>query len=273
METCSRTEKCAAASRPAGYPATGPSAADASITAARLASNSSALSQLANGIISAKFDDSGSFTETPVKTDFGFHVIKVEGVREGDVPVEEAKKEIAEQLYEEEVAGDLAKAAAEDALSKLKGGMSLEDLDGLLAGMPASEAGEEETPEENPLRPKVEESRAFGRSDSPISGPFDSTPLARNAFELTEEDPLGKEVLALGKDFFIYRLEEKTLATKDEFDDEVKERIRAGLTRAKQQEVIQLYTDSLRRKAERAERIRINDAILSYETGSEPGQS
>ena len=31
----------------------------------------------------------------PVATEFGYHIIKVEAVREGDVPVEEARSEIA----------------------------------------------------------------------------------------------------------------------------------------------------------------------------------
>jgi len=46
----------------------------------------------------------GQFTETPVKTQFGYHVIKLEDVRAAKVPTfEEVKPQIAEQLQQQKL--------------------------------------------------------------------------------------------------------------------------------------------------------------------------
>jgi peptidyl-prolyl cis-trans isomerase C len=47
----------------------------------------------------------GAITETPVKTQFGYHVIKLEDVRAAKIPAfEEAKGQIAEALQQRQLA-------------------------------------------------------------------------------------------------------------------------------------------------------------------------
>jgi len=47
----------------------------------------------------------GQITETPVHTQFGWHVIKLEDVRPAKVPtLDEVKQQIAEQLQQKKVA-------------------------------------------------------------------------------------------------------------------------------------------------------------------------
>ncbi|HJL32631.1 MAG TPA: peptidylprolyl isomerase [Polyangiaceae bacterium LLY-WYZ-15_(1-7)] len=209
-----------------------------------------------------------------VETRFGFHIIKVVGKREGDVPEEEAKRELAERLFREDRAGELAREAATEALAQLQGGMSMEDLDDWLLrrergeeepvegeepaeGEAEEEAEPEEEPERNPLAPKVEETTRFGRTDNPIRGPFDSGPLVRDVFSRNLEDPIPEEPLQLGNDYVIYQLTERSEATREEYTDEVRQRLREGLLRAKRDEVLKAYVLDLRDRAQREGRIRI----------------
>lgn len=46
----------------------------------------------------------GQFTETPVKTQFGYHVIKVDDVREAKIPdMDTVKKQIVEGLEQKKL--------------------------------------------------------------------------------------------------------------------------------------------------------------------------
>jgi peptidyl-prolyl cis-trans isomerase C len=48
--------------------------------------------------------EKGKFTETPVKSDFGWHVIQLEDTRELKLPgIEEAKGQIGQQLQQRQV--------------------------------------------------------------------------------------------------------------------------------------------------------------------------
>ncbi len=213
-----------------------------------------------------------------VQTPLGFHIIEVLGSREGDVPEDEAKLELAEDLYRQDMGVTRAREAAEEALELLSGGMSAEDLktrlerqaQGLAPEPPATEDGEAEAeaPEElteepvsNPLAPKLEETSLFGRGDSPIRGPFDASPLIRDVFEHTLDDPLPEEPIQLGNVFVIYELKERQEATEEDFE-EVSERIRGGLLASKQREAVATYVRELREQAQREGRIRIRTSEL-----------
>jgi peptidyl-prolyl cis-trans isomerase D len=205
-----------------------------------------------------------------VETQFGFHIIRVEEVREGDVPEAEAKREIAERLYREETAEGAARRAAEDALAKLKRGVSLEQLDVDLGGPRASEGDDAEAPEDTrgPNAPRVEESHAFARGENPLPAGRDGSQLANTAFELSKEDPLPEEPLRAGQDFYVLKVLERTHAEREDFTEDEQRRISNRLLERKADEVIRLHVQRLREQAEDDGAVRINPAVLSYGGGA-----
>lgn len=221
-----------------------------------------------------------------VQTPLGFHILEVLGTREGDVPEDEAKLELAEDLYREDVGVTRAREAAAEALELLRDGMSAEDLksrlerqaQGLDPEPPVAEEGEAEAeteelteePVSNPLAPKVEETSLFGRGDSPIRGPFDASPLVRDVFEHDLDDPLPEAPIQLGNVWVIYQLKERQEATEEDFE-EVSERIRGGLLASKQREAVATYVRELREQAQREGRIRIrtNELEVTVEGNGE----
>jgi peptidyl-prolyl cis-trans isomerase D len=206
-----------------------------------------------------------------VESPFGYHIIKVEAVREGDVPLDEAKRELGEKLYRETRAAVLAKQAADELLAKVQAGASLEDAVAALgaghakstgkdAGKTAGKDASKETTD--PLAPEVRETRPFGRTDSAIAGPFDSTPLVKAAYDLTVDKPLPQAPMQLGDDWFVYRLDSRTDADRAAFTSKERERLHHALLRRKQTEVLELYIRGLRNKALADNDIAVDSAVL-----------
>jgi parvulin-like peptidyl-prolyl isomerase len=198
-----------------------------------------------------------------VETRFGFHIIKVIGIREGDVPVDEARLELAERLYLESRAEELAREAATNALAALTSGKTLDELDAELRGRdpaapPPEEPSEDDT---DALAPQVAETRLFGRADSPIPG-VSSGALARAAFELTEESPLPSAPLQIGGDFFVFRLEERQHAAREDFTDGDRDRLRRGLLTMKQDQALKMFVHALLDEAQSDGAIRRNEEVL-----------
>ena len=63
-----------------------------------------------------------------VESEEGLYLVRVDGVREGDVPQEEALRELAEEAVVRERGKALAKQAAMEALQALKDGKKLTEL-------------------------------------------------------------------------------------------------------------------------------------------------
>ncbi len=231
----------------------------------------------------AQFDtEAGHVTDHVVETQFGYHVIDVVGHREGDVPEDEAKLEVATGLYQGAQATELAHQAAVRALAYLRDGHTMDELDQQLLhdwappppappeGVPGAEAPPvEEPPERDPSAPQARQTRSFGHTDTPISGAFDSGPLTQAAFEMTMESPLPTEPMQLGSDWFVYQLTERTLATEDGLTDEVRERIRDSLLTTKRTEALRAFVRDLRERAEADSQLRVEQHMLDYGDGED----
>lgn len=214
-----------------------------------------------------------------VESTFGLHIIKVVAIREGDVPVDEAKLELAERLFRDSRAGELAEAAAKDALASLKAGTTVEALEAAWAGRSPAAAGEaaaggEDAAEEppapaDPMAPQFRDTRPFGRSDTPIPGPFDSAPLVKAAFELTEDASLPGKPMKLGDSYFVFRLQSKSVAEQEKFTADERQRIEGGLLNGKRREVLVNYVHELVADARDKQQL-VVDASAVAETPSVP---
>jgi peptidyl-prolyl cis-trans isomerase D len=198
-----------------------------------------------------------------VSSEFGLHIIKVEAIREGDVPLEEARREIGEKLYREQTAAEQAKQAATATLARLREGLSIDDLEAELKEAAAPKEGQVHG---DALAPQVRETRPFGRTDTPIPGPFDASALVKQAYELTEDAPLPEAPMQLGDDWFVVRLSARSLAERDEFDDAERRRVHDALLSRRRQETLTEYVRGLRRRAEKNGKLSINATALSQAT-------
>ncbi|HKU45220.1 MAG TPA: peptidylprolyl isomerase, partial [Polyangiales bacterium] len=222
----------------------------------------------AKGKMVAPFDDA-QFALKPgeisnvVESRFGYHVIKVEGVREGDVPLAEAKSELALKLYKSQRAAELAKKAADDALASIKSGESFDAVNARLGG------GAGKDPD--PLAPQFRDTQPFSRTDTPIAGPFDGSPLVQAAFEMDETKPLPDAPIKLGDEYVVYRLEQHVRVKREDLTDKDKQRIHDGLLNRKRREVLTVYVRDLVREAEEAKAVFVDERVLTPE--SAPGNS
>ncbi len=196
-----------------------------------------------------------------VETRFGYHVIKVEDMREGDVPVADARAEIAEKQWKDARAEQRAKAAAEKTLTALRGGESLDALSTRLEA-------EKKSGGELPLAPVVKETRPFGRGATPIPG-LESSELVQAAFALTEEAPLPEAPIKAGDSYVVFRLMSHEVATKEAFAGAEEQRLTEALIRRKQAEVVEHYIRRLRKQADADNAVRVNPAAIEYSTGQE----
>lgn len=207
-----------------------------------------------------------------VESTFGFHIIKVEAIREGDVPVDEAKRELAEGLYQTGRSNELAEQAAAALQAELKAGKTMDQVESELSGSTTTAEGEA-APAADPLAPQVRDTRAFGREDTPIPGPFDSMPLVAEAFRLSEAAPLPDKPIKLGDDWFVYRLGSRTRAEREAFTDSEQERLRGVLVGRKQREALVNYVRTLVREAQDKKQILVDPTLLDGSTSLAASES
>jgi len=142
-----------------------------------------------------------------VETKFGYHIIKAEGFREGNISIEDATGEIADQLYREEEGKRRARAAADGYLARLAAGEDIETL------IPADEEGAAASP----LRLRVSTSSPFARNASSIPGIGQAPEIVKAAFELSQQAPTPQQVFEVRGDFFVVTLEERVIPSDEDF--------------------------------------------------------
>jgi peptidyl-prolyl cis-trans isomerase D len=179
-----------------------------------------------------------------VTTPTGFHIIKLEGFREGNVPEAEAKLELATGLYRTAHSAELAHQAADATLAELRSGTTMEAIGARLSGRPAPAPGAtpaapaepaEPAAPADPYAPKVQTTDPFTRNGA---FPGDTGAIASAAFELTEASPLPSAPIHMGEDYIVFRLTEHVSATRADFSPEDRTRITRGLLMQKQNEAI-----------------------------------
>lgn len=238
------------------------------------AQNGGDLGWFQRGRMVAPFEQAAFSHEEPglhdsvVETQFGFHIIEVLGRRQGDVPAEEAKREIAEGLYREARASELAREEAVRALAYLREGHSTDELNEQLRNgwqTPEADADGEEEGSSEPARRRAPQvnTASFGRADHALPG-VDSSALTREVFAMTPDEPLPEAPLQLGNTWVVYRLDDLSVATEEGFTDEVRARVEGRLLDAKRAEALSMYIHRLREEAEAKGAIQPNPDILVY---------
>jgi peptidyl-prolyl cis-trans isomerase D len=196
----------------------------------------------------------------PVKIAGGLALVVPEAIREGDIPFEQARLEIAESELRQERSLERAKAAASAALAKAKAepSKSLKDL------FPAPDSDEKAGKKDVP---HAEETGLYARRGSMVQGIGPAPTLAKAAFELPSEAPLGGPFQELGS-FIVVRLKEHLKPDMAEFEKE-KQRMADEATQQKGQTVVMDWARQRCQEAKEAKKIEVNLDLLRYEGGPE----
>lgn len=141
-----------------------------------------------------------------VETKYGFHIIKVEGFREGNVSLEDATLEIAELLYRKAKGEEIAQEKADDFLRRLKVGEKMSSLVPNTKNGPSSH-----------LSSKVMKSRPFSRTSTSIPGIGETPEMVNAAFELSRDNPIPKTHFKVRNDYYVMRLDERAEPSDEEF--------------------------------------------------------
>jgi peptidyl-prolyl cis-trans isomerase D len=185
-----------------------------------------------------------------VETPYGFHVIKVLAIREGDVPADEAKRELAEGLYR----ADWLEARARDAAaSTLASWQQSKDDDAVAQKLEATAA----KLGESALTPTLEETVEFGQSDAPVPG-LSTAALLDAVFSLPEGAVYPSGPVKLGGEWVVFRLIDRQRPDEEAFTDAVQESTREVLLTLKKKETVDLYIQQLRTKATADKALRVN---------------
>ncbi len=204
----------------------------------------------------------------PLKGASGFYITKVEGDREGNIPFDRVKLELAEEKVRAEAATAQAKSRAlvALALAKTESGKTLKDL------FPAPAEDKDQKDQGDKSAPRAEETGLFSprgtREGAMVEGIGVSNELAKAAFALTPAAPIAGPFEVAGS-WVIVRLKERKDPDMADFEKKKTELVHdAELT--KWIEVLTDWTHARCVEARDAKRIQINRDELRYEDSGEP---
>ena len=205
----------------------------------------------------------------PLKGNDGYVITKVEGAREGHVPFDKAKRELAEEALRRELAKAKAKAAAESTLAKLKQAPAATNV-GMKTTFPPPSDSEEAAGSDTGPTPRVEETGLFAlratREGVVIEGIGISTALAKAATALTPEAPFAGPI-EVNDSFVIVRLKERKEPNMADFDKKKPELVREA-EQAKGERVLGDWSRARCVEARDAKRISVSP--FTYEDSQAP---
>jgi len=179
----------------------------------------------------------------PVKTQFGFHVIKVEEKRPAlDRKLEDVKEEIARALIVEGKAKAAAAADAQALLAKARGAKSLASLD-------------------RPRGARYGTTGAFTRGIPEIPNLGQSQEAIEAAFRLREDSPLAPGPITVGDSLVVLRLKSRTDAPSSPLEEDLAP-LRDRLLGEKRRETMALWLKSARAEAVREGELERNEKTL-----------
>lgn len=199
-----------------------------------------------------------------VEGEESFFLVMVAGHREGDVPEELAKREIAEEAVRFARGKELAKREAEEALLAIKDGAT---LDSLFASKPALGSGGIEdyplgggAPTLSPGR-KIEETGLFAFGEA-IPGLGAHPQLANAAWDSAPEAPIIPRLFDVPGGHVIAAVDKRTVADKEGYA-EAREDIYKQLLTTRQHSVLVQFTKRRCFEGKALVDIRINDQAVN----------
>lgn len=173
----------------------------------------------------------------PVETPAGWFIGTVsEKVAPRQKPLDEVRKEIAQQLYVKEKAKALARVDAEKALNDLKAGKTLAEL------FPAGEASESAFATES--KPQVKESGEFNSSADAIPQLGPDAALKKTIFEQKTAGAIG-QLVTVNDAFVVVNVDERKTPSDDEFAKN-KDQLKLEAIKGKQFEVRESFVKALK---------------------------
>jgi parvulin-like peptidyl-prolyl isomerase len=194
----------------------------------------------------------------PLRTERGLELIKVEGFREGDISLGQARSELALELYRTDKAKMLAQNAALEAANKIKEGAKLADL------FPKNDS---DTAEAQPRanRIQAEETGLFARKGDMVQGIGSSGPLVGAAFKLKPGEWIGPTEVS--GSFIVATLKEHKDPDLADFDKR-KDELMRDYERTKAANVMTQWAHSACVDAQGAGKIKINQGLMQYESAA-----
>jgi peptidyl-prolyl cis-trans isomerase D len=179
----------------------------------------------------------------PVRTDFGWHVIRVQEKRPAlDRQLEEVKLKIATRLLRDDRALASARKDAQDLLARAEGVSDLASL-------------------KRPRTARHGSTGPFTREVGEIPGLGPSPETIQAGFALTAEAPLAPQVIQAGDRLLVLRLEERLDAPDHPLEEDLSP-LRQQLLDRKRQKAMDLWLRSERARAEREGKIERNTRTL-----------
>ncbi len=198
----------------------------------------------------------------PLKGAEGYVISKVEGQREGQIPFEKARNELAEEKLRQEMGSARAKAAAAAALTKANESPTAT----LKTVFPPPSDTQEASATDAGAAPRVEETGLFALRVTPegpvVEGIGVSSEIAKAAFALTAAKPLAGP-FALGDNFFIIRLKERKEPDLADYERRQLELVREA-EQAKGERVLSDWSHAACVEAKEGKRISVNLDALKY---------
>ena len=208
----------------------------------------------AKGTMPEAFDEAAFSLEVDeisdvVETDFGYHIIKVTGVREGDVPKDEAVRELAEDLYRADWIESETKNRAAAALGLWK-------TSGEAALRSRLKAEAQKGPESG-LAPQLKESGRLGRANAPVAG-LPTQAMLDAVFNVEADESFPSKPVKMGRDWVVFEIIDRERPSEEAFSADLRDSTREVLRTLKRQEAVDLYIRKLREQALADNALRVN---------------
>ncbi|HNO68158.1 MAG TPA: peptidylprolyl isomerase [Pseudomonadota bacterium] len=197
----------------------------------------------------------------PERGERGLELVKVESFREGDIPIEKARAELAEELYRAAKGKELAQTSAADAVAKLKAGGKLAEL------YPKDDSDAAEAQAKG-SKIQVEETGMFARRGDTVPGIGSSGPLVKMAFTLRPGEVIGP--LEISGSFVVATLKERKEPDLAEFEKK-KDELSAEYGRTKWARLVTEYARHACVAANADGKLKVNATIISDEPPARRG--